>query len=221
MIPIFDLDDTLYQENTFVVSGFRAVAALMCSRFGWDVDQSLLTMQRTLSLEGRGKVFDRLLDLHGLKTKKLVECCIKTYRHHSPTINLLPEANRLLNDFKGSCYLVTDGHKIVQQNKLKALGVENRFKHAYITHRYGVSSAKPSIHCFELIRRREQCRWSDMFYLGDNPSKDFVNLNPLGVHTIRVTTGAYSKQMAKNGYDAKYVIGSLEELRPTLKEIFK
>jgi putative hydrolase of the HAD superfamily len=60
-----------------------------------------------------------------------------------------------------------------------------------------------------------------MFYVGDNPEKDFVNLNPLGVNTVRVTTGAYANAKAKPGFDAKHVISSLDELSTLLKEIIK
>jgi putative hydrolase of the HAD superfamily len=60
-----------------------------------------------------------------------------------------------------------------------------------------------------------------MFYVGDNPAKDFVNLNHLGVHTIRVTTGEHAAVVAKAGYDAKHTISSLNELKIILKEITK
>jgi putative hydrolase of the HAD superfamily len=117
-------------------------------------------------------------------------------------------------------YLVTDGHKVVQQKKIEALALEGQFKKIYVTHRYWIKNAKPSIHCFELIKKRERCEWSDMFYVGDNPAKDFVGLNPLGVHTIRVATGEYSKSIAQPGFDAIYSIDTLAHLKYVLKEIF-
>ncbi len=219
MIPIFDLDDTLYPERTFVESGFRAVAVELEQIFGWNVEVSLNHMMKTLSEFGRGSVFDRLLKSHGALNSKLIKHCIKTYRYHKPNIKLAPEANRVLDSFATRPYLVTDGHKEVQSNKVKALDIQSRFNRIYITHRYGVRYAKPSIYCFELIRKREKCAWSEMFYVGDNPEKDFVNLNSLGVHTIRVATGEHAAVDAKEGFDAKYRIHSLDELQSLLKEI--
>jgi putative hydrolase of the HAD superfamily len=221
MIPIFDLDDTLYPERNFVESGFRAVATDLEQMFGWNAQNSLAHMLKTLSELGRGAVFDRLLDSHGVLSPKLVKHCVKTYRYHRPDIQLISEANRVLGLFTTRPYLVTDGHKQVQYNKIKALNIQPRFSQIYITHRYGVHNAKPSIHCFELIKRRENCAWTDMFYVGDNPEKDFVNLNPLGVHTIRVATGEHATDVAKLGFEAKYIINSLDELETLLKEIFK
>lgn len=221
MIPIFDLDDTLYPERSFVESGFRAVAMDLKQIFGWDVETSLMHMMKTLSDVGRGAVFDRLLNSHGALSAKLVRHCIITYRHHQPNIQLVPEANKILDSFVKRPYLVTDGHKEVQYNKVKALNIQDRFNRIYITHRYGIRYSKPSIHCFELIRRRERCAWNEMFYVGDNPEKDFVNLNPLGVHTIRVATGEHATAVAKVGFDAKHQIGSLDELEDLLFKIFK
>lgn len=218
MIPVFDLDDTLYPERSFVESGFRAVAADLEQRFGWPQDESVSHMLATLDREGRGAVFDRLLEAHGEPGKGNVHRCIHVYRHHQPTIRLAPEARRVLDSLSNP-YLVTDGHKVVQQNKVDALGIAPRFKRLYLTHRYGLAHAKPSTHCFELIRRDARCEWADMFYVGDNPAKDFVNLNPLGVHTIRVKTGGHAADIAKAGFEARHVITTLADLPALLRAI--
>jgi putative hydrolase of the HAD superfamily len=219
MVPIFDLDDTLYPETTYVESGFLAVARKLHEDHGWPIINSMNQMIYFLSTGGRGKVFNQLLEMHKCDTKKNVRLCLATYRQHNPSLRLNNDADRILKFFKNRAYLVTDGHKLVQLYKIRALGLEARFQKIFITHRYGVKHAKPSIHCFDLIRKIEKCSWKDMFYVGDNPSKDFVNLNPLGVHTIRILTGEYSHVIAKLGYDAKYSINSLDELPSLLKEI--
>ena len=82
---------------------------------------------------------------------------------------------------KTPLYLVTDGHKIAQARKVAALGIHCRFRKVYLTHRYGLRHAKPSIRCFERIRERERCRWDQMVHVADNPAKDFVNLTRLGL----------------------------------------
>lgn len=117
-------------------------------------------------------------------------------------------------------YLVTDGHKIVQRNKVDALGLWPEFRRIFITHRFGLAAAKPSVHCFERIREAEGCDWGDMVYVGDNPAKDFVSLNPLGVHTVRVLTGAHANVVAKRGHDANVTITSLDSLPNALVERF-
>lgn len=212
MILIFDLDDTLYDERTYVLSGFAAVARMLQARFGWPEASSLAFMKRELAARGRGAIFDRLLAKHGALSKALVGDCIRTYRDHVPTIRLYPAAERLLRQLDDPLYLVTDGHKVAQQRKVETLGLDRRFRKCFITHRYGVKNAKPSLHCFALIARLEQSGWSDMAYIGDNPAKDFVNLSPLGVHTVRVLTGQHKTVIAKPGYDARHTIPDLRAL---------
>lgn len=214
MVLIFDLDDTLYDERTYVESGFRAVAQWGKSMFGWDANRSFSRMISVLDEEGRGAVFNRWLEGNGIRSKKVIQECVRVYRHHKPDISL-PDATRnlLVSLTSSPLYLVTDGHKIVQSNKIEALGIAPYFRHCYITHRYGVASAKPSLRCFELIKARERCDWSEMVYVGDNPAKDFVSLNQVGAHTIRVKTGMHKDAVAKPGFEAQHVIADLHQLQ--------
>lgn len=215
MIPIFDLDDTLYPERTYVESGFRTVALWGEQRFGWPAETSLAKMLSVLERDGRGRVFDRWLATHGAKvTRRLVGEAVRQYRHHSPDIQLPPAHLDVLNELAchAPLYLVTDGHKVVQAKKVDALGIAPLFRKVYITHRYGIACAKPSAHCFDLIRRREGCDWHQMVYIGDNPAKDFVTLNRLGMPTIRVLTGCYAGVEAQPGYDARHSVARLTEV---------
>ena len=218
MLLVFDLDDTIYDEETFVDSGFWAVAQFGEDRFGWNSEKSFLYMKRMLEREGRGQVFDRWLAENGQATRALVKKCVTIYHHHKPSIRLTEDTERLLFWLSRlhPLYVVTDGHKIVQKYKIEALGIKKYFRKVMITHQYGKHHAKPSTYCFELIRRREGCNWEEMAYIGDNPYKDFVNLNPLGVLTVRVHTGAYRKVSVDSAYDAKYSIKSLADLTQVL-----
>lgn len=218
-ILIFDLDDTLYPELSYVYSGFKAVAAHLQAQRGWPEADSLAFMKQVLQRDGRGFVFNRLLALHGEMRHSAVIDCVKIYRHHVPDISLIDSARYLLAHLAPPLYLVTDGHKLVQQHKIQALGIESLFARLFITHRYGVRNAKPSIHCFELIRTRERCEWTDMIYVGDNPAKDFVNLTPLGVRTVRVLTGEHRTVEAKPSHDALHVIDNLDQLPDRLPDL--
>ena len=58
-----------------------------------------------------------------------------------------------------------------------------------------------------------------MIHVGDNPAKDFVNLNRKGVHTVRVLTGMYRRAVARRGYEARYRIADLTHFPRLLQEI--
>jgi len=213
MILIFDLDDTLYPEIEYVRSGFLAVANELNYLFKWPVTESFNFMLKTLDEKGRGKVFNELLHYHGKFSKKNVKHCINKYRHHKPNIFLSEDVKSVIKYFPGNKYVVTDGHKITQGNKVEALGISSFFKHVYITHRYGINNSKPSVHCFDLIKKREKCEWSELCYIGDNPNKDFVNLKPLGVNTIRIKTRIYDSVEIPDHLEADIVISFLNEIK--------
>ena len=220
MIIAFDLDDTLYPEREYVDSGLAAVARLGAARYGLPEGPSLETMRAILRREGRGQVFDLWLEPHGLASRSRVAECVRAYRHHAPSIRLDPGVRAMLQRLSPwPLYIVTDGHKVAQDRKVEALGLRPLVKRVFITHRHGVARAKPSVYCFERIRRLESCAWDEMVYVGDNPAKDFVNLNPLGVHTVRVLTGMHRDAVAAPGHEAKYVIEDLSKLDATLGKI--
>ena len=212
MIYIFDLDDTLYDERQYVESGFRAVAAYAAKQWGLDATRCYEQLIGLLDTQGRGHIFDDFLAHHSLSSKTNIQACVRSYRLHKPNLTLAAEHLQLLQQLPKPLYLVTDGHKIVQQNKVEALGIATLFKRVFITHRFGIKHAKPSTHCFELIKKAEKCEWQDMVYIGDNPAKDFVNLNKLGMNTVRVLTGVHRNIAAYDDFDALKTIATLVEL---------
>ena len=212
MILIFDLDDTLYTEIDYVRSGFLAVSQYLQSYCDLDQNYCYMRMNQILLESGRGHVFDKLLSECGLDKKSLIRKCLSVYRCHDPKISLNDDAKKLLPILKGPNFLVTDGNRLVQKKKIEALQVKNYFEKIYITHRYGLHRAKPSTYCFDLIRRSVDCNWRDMVYVGDNPSKDFVNIKTLGIKTIRVLTGEYATMKAKKSFDAEIHISRLSDL---------
>ena len=218
-ILIFDLDDTLYAERTFVESGFKAVADWLEQRYGWDAKLSLASMNAILQKTGRGSVFNQWLMFNDVTDRKTVQQCVRIYRHHIPTISLYPEAQNVLSNLLRKPYLVTDGHKIVQYNKIKALKLEEQCTKVLLTHRYGIQHEKPSTLCFQRILEKERRQWTDIIYVGDNPTKDFVGLNPLLAKTVRVRTGEYAKMQAKPGFEAQYIIDNLNQLPDILPDL--
>ena len=153
MVVIFDLDDTLYNEKEFVLSGFFEVAKWISNVSNSLSEDVFKMMVADFELNGRGRVFDNALARFYKKTKKNVQKCISIYRLHTPKIKLKDETVKLLLDLKChyKLYLVTDGNKIVQNNKIKSLKIERYIEKAFITYRYGRKASKPSLKCFEII----------------------------------------------------------------------
>ncbi len=213
MIVALDLDDTLYDEATFVDSGLGAVAGLLAPTLAVCADAVHDRLRRLLAEHGRGRVFDLLLAEHGIDDARLVAECVTTYRTHVPDIDLLPGVRGMLADLAAvvPLYLVTDGDPGVQQRKIDALGIEPYFAAVYRTWAFGVDAGKPSLRCFELIREREGVPWAQVAYVGDDPSKDFVSLNRVGSTTVRVHRGRCADVVAEPGFDARLHVGDVTQ----------
>ena len=219
MILVFDLDDTLYDEKQFVYSGFLEVANWISEMSKTSSNIIYESMVKDLSMNGRGEVFNNALKIYFHKTKKNIKRCISIYRLHKPRISLEKDVLELLIELGKTykLYIVTDGNKIVQNNKIKYLGVEKYIKKAFITYRYGLTASKPSLKCFEIIKNIEKINWQELVYIGDNPNKDFVNLNKVNAITIRVLQGDYANIEVTNEYDAKFKIDKLTDLKMLIK----
>ena len=217
MIIVFDLDDTLYDETTYVRSGFRAVAAFVQREWRVPRARMFAAMVRHLEREGRGRVFDTALAEFGIRTRAAARRCLAVYRGHSPDIRLSAAGARCLRRFADQPkYLVTDGNARVQEAKVAALGIRRLFRRVFVTHRFGRQHAKPSPYCFQRIAALERAAAREIVYVADNPRKDFVGIRPLGFRTIRVLTGPFGRQRAHAGFDAEVAIAGLDELTPAL-----
>ena len=212
-VLVFDLDDTLYPELSYVHSGFRAVAAFLSPLLGVPAETLAAGMIAEEAVQGRGQVFDNVLRQYGRWSKTLVAACLHAYRQHRPELALFPDAERCLVRFaEWPLYLVTDGHKEVQARKVAALPLAGRVRHAYLTNCYGRHRAKPSPHVFELICQRERVAPREVIYVGDNVRKDFVGIKPLGFGTVRILRGNYAHLEADAAHEAHRRIHSLDEL---------
>jgi putative hydrolase of the HAD superfamily len=212
-VLVFDLDDTLYPELSYVHSGFRAVAAFLSPLLDAPAAALAAGMVAEEAAHGRGQVFDNVLRQHGRWAKTLVAACLRTYRQHRPELLLYPDAERCLTRFAAwPLYIVTDGHKEVQARKVTALHLNTRVRHAYLTNRYGRHRAKPDPYVFELICGRERVVSGEVIYVGDNPRKDFVGIRPRGFRTVRILRGNYAHLEADAAHEAHQRIHSLDEL---------
>lgn len=220
-VIVFDMDDTLYDEFDFVKSGFKAVSLFLEDQYSIQQYDSYQWMWNRLQHRGRGSIFDDLLKEYGLFKKTLAKKCVSIYRLHKPNIKLPSESVKVLKQLENyPLYLVTDGNKIVQSNKVQALQLDDYMDKCFITYRHGLKHSKPSPYCFQLIAKREKVEPEHIVYIGDNPSKDFVGIKSLGFRTIRIMTGQHVKKQVPEEFNAEICIQHISELPNALKLIW-
>lgn len=194
---VLDLDDTLYSEREYVKSGFVAVAEAL------PLVES--AEEKLWSLFERGeRAIDALLLSEGIYSEEFKEKCLNLYRSHQPDIHLCDGAEELLSELRREGYLIgiiTDGRPEGQRAKIAALSLEKLVDEIIITDELGgIEYRKPCETAFELMRSRlsalsgREIAYSEMCYVGDNVSKDFIAPEALGMRAIWINNpdGIYS-----------------------------
>lgn len=213
---IFDLDDTLYAEQSFVFSGYRAVADAFRTQFG-DPDETVAELIRIFHSQDRHLAFNALFELRGWPAdREVVQAMIDLYRSHAPTISLYDDAKaaltRLRTRFKMG--IITDGAAVMQEAKVAALGLRTRVDVVVLTDELGPGLAKPHPRAFELMADRLAIDPTACVYIGDNAAKDFVAPNALGWTTVRIVRaqGVYRDTPAQGGGVPQDIVHSLDEI---------
>lgn len=215
---IIDLDDTLYDERAYVLSGFRAVAAEVAGRqAGVDADALFAAMQAELDAHGRGRVFDRALAQAGLASDPdTVAGLVSAYRAHEPTIALWPGVAETLADLRRDHRLaiLTDGLPIMQRRKVAALGVEALVDE--VLYSWEHESPKPDPACYAEALRRLGAGPEETVVIGDNPGHDMAAARAIGARSIRVLAGRFADQ-PDGVFPADAVAGSFPEVPGMLR----
>lgn len=175
-VIVFDLDDTLYKERDYVLSGFRAVAA----RLGHPDDAARMY---DAWLKG-DNAFDLMAGLHPQSGISVAEM-VAAYRAHMPDITLAPDVADTLERLSlmgKTLGLITDGRSVAQRNKIQALGLLRWIDPADICISEEFGSEKPCEANYRLFMDRHPGR--SYMYVGDNTAKDFIAPNALGWQTI-------------------------------------
>ena len=191
---LLDLDDTLYEELSYVRSGFRAVARHLARRLeGADERELFRSMMATLQSQGRGSVFDSILSARGVPAdRSTIDHLVRLYRRHPPEIALdagvLPALRYLSSRFLLA--VVTDGDPMMQTRKVAALNLGSLVP--VIVYCWDHAAPKPDPGGFALALERLGVGADQALIVGDDPRHDLPAAAALGVPMVRVRRGRHA-----------------------------
>lgn len=213
----FDLDDTLYKEIDFVRSAFRYIDRDICGKY--TLGQKYVYNILYSAFEKKENPFDSLfatLEKYDIRLSENISRFVELYRNHLPDIKLQPEIYEILSRLKYEGYilgLITDGRSLTQRNKIAALGLDKFFENDNIIISEEFGSEKTNISNFKYFNDKYPLA-EKIFYIGDNPKKDFLNPMKLGWKTICLEdngTNIHSQNF--DGYaHPDHIVGSLDEI---------
>ncbi|WP_299159429.1 HAD family hydrolase [uncultured Tenacibaculum sp.] len=205
---VFDLDDTLYNELDYLISGYKCIASYIDKTKEREIFSVMFSLYRN-----NQDVFEYLSGVYPVQKENL----LSIYRNHKPSLSLdysVLELFQILKTKSVKLALLTDGRSITQRNKLRALGIQEMFDYISISEEIG--EVKPSLKGFQLIQnefKREDC-----YYIGDNLLKDFIAPNKLNWKTICLIDNGknihhHSQEKLDVGKLPNYYIYSLKDIR--------
>ena len=213
---VFDLDDTLYPERDYVLSGFRRVARWMEYRGGGPAERSFDELRHLVDSGVRGETFDVWLQRRGLEAALSADL-VDVYRSHHPKIAPFPGVRALLRRLSRRALLglLSDGYLEVQRAKLDALRLRRYFDAVVFSDALGREAWKPSPAPFQAMVARLRVDPATAVYVADNPAKDFLGARRAGMTSIRVRRadgiyGALEPTTSEHAPD--HEIGALGEL---------
>jgi putative hydrolase of the HAD superfamily len=191
---LFDLDDTLYPQATWLSGAWDAVVA--AAELDDAHAHALREALREICAEGsdRGAIIDRALARVG-RSDIAVAPLLAAFRGHAPS-RLVPYPG--VADALDALHahvaigLVSDGDSKIQRNKLRAIGLESCFDIIVFSDDLGREHRKPSPAPLlaALVGLGVDAR--DAVYVGDRPDKDIAAAAAAGMRAIRVRTGEYA-----------------------------
>ncbi|HDZ13627.1 hypothetical protein LCGC14_1047360 [marine sediment metagenome] len=173
-VIVFDLDDTLYNESEYLRSAYIEIAKKLAPKNWKPLFAKLYSFYRC-GLDA----FEHITETYGISKTEL----LNIYRNHSPTIYPFEGVMKTflhIKENKGRVCIITDGRKVTQQGKIKALGLLNYIDTIIISEETGFE--KPDEHNFKMIE--ETYVNGHYWYIADNFRKDFISPNNMGWNTV-------------------------------------
>lgn len=214
---VFDLDDTLYPQVAYKRSGFQVVSTWMAKQVNIDDSTILSELEEILNHHGPSYpyMFDRLVERLDISIG-FVEQLVRLFIEHDPQIccysGVIPMLSRLREKYRLG--ILTDGRYVVQQKKIRALGLDTRVDQILCSDALGLE--KPDRRLFSWFEKKLELAGRNLIYVGDNPEKDFYGANTQRWFTICVMTGEDRNGNLPSVFKPKYSIASVIELEKIL-----
>jgi putative hydrolase of the HAD superfamily len=221
---IFDLDDTLYPELSYVDSGFRAVDRFIAEAGACNLGEFYCVAKSSFEAGQRSRVFDHTLEVTGISLDRFpILELVRIYREHLPSIRLFPDATSWLTGNQGQYLtgIITDGFALAQRRKVIALEIETWISTIVYSDDFGSTFWKPHSKPYLEIQSRLGLESGSLVYVGDNPTKDFKGARDAGWHSIRIRRSGTLYQFLEpmSGFEPDLEISRFDELESALYSI--
>jgi putative hydrolase of the HAD superfamily len=209
---VFDLDNTLYDEDSY----FLGVFGIFANKHDIDFSRIQEIFDDSLKLTSRD-VFGDVLERLGIYTKDLQEELFELYKTADIELELYEDAHELIGFIKNKGLktgILTNGVVEAQRNKIRCLSMPYRFDAIVFARQLGKDLEKPNSRPFKDITERLKIRGRNLLFIGDNPYTDFKGAKQIGGFTVRLRRGIFGQISSDEFVDME--IEDLKEIERVL-----
>lgn len=127
-LVIFDLDNTLYNENTYLFEVYKEIANYMYVKYNISKETSYFFLKETFLKEGRSKLLNKFCNKFSISNQEIKPCLhiMRTIKLSNKLI-LFPDIEEKLNESLKSTNVcvITNGNPIQQKNKVAQINWRN------------------------------------------------------------------------------------------------
>lgn len=209
---IFDLDNTLYDENLYFLKVFEKFSQI--HNLDFKLFENIFDDKFRLNSKD---IFTDILENIGFYSKenqnelfeiyKTINCDLKLYKEAYDLIDYLDSKNI-------NIAILTNGVIGAQRNKVRILNIEKFTNKIVYAREFGKEfekpHAKPYIQTLKLLNVKKE----DVLFIGDHPYTDIIGATKVGIKALRFMNGYASNIEFPHNYN----INSLLEVKNFLGE---
>ncbi|MGC6415295.1 MAG: HAD family hydrolase [Bacteroidia bacterium] len=200
---IFDLDNTLYDENVYLELVFTEF--FKKNNIDYDISSILTDKFRLKANDIFGEV---LKDINEYSHKKQ-EALFELYKYINCKISLYDDAYDLisfLNIKNIKLGIITNGVIEAQKNKVKCLDLETKIDKIIYARSWGKEFEKPNPRPFAEALKLLKAKPSEVLYIGDNPKTDIMGAKAIGIKSVRYLNGYLKNIQCNDTHNIKRLI---------------
>jgi len=169
-VIVFDLDNTLYNENEFLFSAYKTISKYLAEKNSTDPRIYEIFLIETFKKDGRLFLFNKLLDEFHLNKIVSIDEILHIMHHHQVPLKFNPKAFMLLKSLvkkNKSIFILTNGSPIQQKNKVIGLKITEKLPQINILYA-NEYKPKPSPFCIHKIIDDYKFKNSEILLIGDS-----------------------------------------------------
>lgn len=215
----FDLDDTLFPSSKFaLLARMNALEAMKRAGMKASVAKAFkILLSLVEDRKKYGPNFERHYDimlkmLHEENDPKIVSAGVGAYHASKNILKPFPEVAKILHELRDAgllIYVITEGKAVKQWDKLHVLGLADLIHGAFIGEEGKEKLLRKAL-------RELGLKAKDAMMVGDREDKDIAPAKKLGLFTVRVLRGKYSKEKSSR---ADFVLKDLEKLPEIIEKL--